>query len=199
MNEVPLMTTRWFRFLALLPILVLAACGAESPSQPAATSGRSSLPAASAPGEPAVSTDPSSGAGADGDVAHVCELLSDADIVELTTLEVDTVEARPAGGIFENACWWALAGGGVVQAEIVLGVFEPGGREYYDTYYAPFIEANGQEPLEGVGYAGHIGSGIVTVVADDALVDLTWASVSDDSTTVPVALTERVVANLAGE
>jgi hypothetical protein len=195
--------TRRLSSVALAPILLLAACGGGSSSQPVAASGASSQPAASAPGASAASTDGGSGPAA-GDVAQACELLSDADILELTTWEVDTVEPGSTHGIFENGCDWMLAGGTSAgmgaPASITLGVLGTGGREYYDTYFAPFIEENGDEPLEGVGDVGLIGSlsGTAMAVQGDVLVDVQWIDLGSDETPVAVALLERVVANLAG-
>ena len=196
---------RWTRSLALTSILLLSACGGQSPIQPDATSGASSQPPASTPGAPPASTGPGASAGPDL-TGTACELLSDADIAELTPFEVHAVEARSAGGIYENGCYWALAGDAAtgsqgVQAEILLGVLAAGGREHFDTYLVPLAEGIGSEPLEGVGDVGLIGAGgnAVTIVDDDTLIDLQWIALSADTTAVPVALVERILENLAGD
>lgn len=190
--------TRSLRFLVLTPILVLAACGGTSPSQPVATSGAPSQAAGSTPGAPPASADPgrSAGAGPGG----TCELLSDTDIVELTSFEVDNVETRSHGGVYVNVCYWALADGGVVQAEILLGVLAEGGRAHFDTVLVPLAEGTGGEPLEGVGDAALVGSdgAFVAAVDGDVLVDLQWIELSGGSADVPIALMKRVLSNLAG-
>lgn len=72
-------------------------------------------------------------------------------------------------------------------------------RAHADTYIAPNAAALGLEPLEGVGDAVLTGSGgqAVMAVVGDTLVDLQWISLSTDTTDVPIALIERVLASLA--
>jgi hypothetical protein len=189
--------------MALAPILMLAACGGGTSSQPAATTGASPQSEASTPGSPAASADAGSGLPA-AEIGEACDLLSDSDILELTSWEVETVEAGPTHGIFDNGCNWMLAGGTSAgmgaPASITLGVRDEGGRAYYDTYFAPFIEENGDEPLEGIGDVGLIGSlaGTAMAVQGDVLVDVQWIDLGGDETPVAVALLERVLANLAG-
>lgn len=182
--------TRSLRLLVLAPVLLLAACGGASPGQPVATSGAPSQAAGSTPGAPPTSAGP----------GGACELLSEADIVELTSFEVDVVEMRSGGGIYVDGCHWALADDGVVQAEILLGVLAEGGRAHYDTVLVPLAEGTGGEPLEGVGDAALVGSdgGSVVAVDGDVLVDLQWFELSGGSADVPIALMKRVLANLAG-
>lgn len=193
--------------LALL--LLLTACGGGGASQPdtapVGSAGVSSRPVASAPASAMASIDTGSEAGA-GDVGTACELLSDADIAEVTTFVVNTVRADSAGGIFENGCWWTLAdssssGPEDVEGEIILGVLESGGRAHYDTYYAPYAFDAGAVPLEGVGDEGlmEAGGGAVTALKGDVLVNVNWIALSGDPAAVSVPLMERVLSNLAGD
>ena len=182
------------RFIALLPIILLAACGGAGPTVPGSTSAAASQQPA---GTSATGTAPTSGpAAAEG----ACALLSDADIAELTSLDIQTREARSAGGIYTEGCHWALADGGVVKVEIILGMLTEGAREHFDTVLVPLAEGLGGKPLAGLGddaLVGADGKG-VTAVVGDVLVDLQWVDASSDPTEVPVALMKRALANLAG-
>lgn len=188
--------TRLARLLVLSSIFLLAACGGASPSQPAATTGVASQ-AAGSPGAPPASVDPDPGGAGPG---GACDLLSEADIVELTPFEVDAVEARSAGGIYVNGCYWALADGGTVQAEIILGVLEQGGRAHFDTVLVPLAEGMGGRAIDGVGDAALVSSDGFSVAAvdGDILFDLNWIELSSGSSDVPVALMRRVLENRGG-
>ena len=211
------MMTRWLRFLALSPVLALAACAEGSASQPAAASVASSPPAASTPAAPVASTPAAPAASTDAGSgqaaidAQACELLSDADIVEETTWGVDTVEQGPVQGVFENGCNWVLAGGtsGMVPASITLGVMAPGGREYYDTFIVPFMEENGDEPLlnydNGRSFSapyiddGLVGSlsGTAMAVQDDVLVSIQWVDRGGEETSMALEVLSRALFNLS--
>lgn len=194
--------TRRLPLLALAPIvLLLAACSGQGPSRPGATAGGPSQGAGATPAAPPASTAPDSTAGPGGPgPGGACDLLSDADIAELTSLDIDVVEARSAGGIYVNGCYWALADGGVVQAEILLGVLAEGGRTHFDTVLVPLAEGMGGGPLEGVGDAAVLsGDGSsVAAVDGDVLVDLNWIELTDGSGDVPIELMKRALANLPG-
>ena len=203
------MTARWqaagWRPMALLSVVLLAACGGAPADQPRpdGASGSSAQPGASGSEAPAALAD--AGSGPEGATAPpACELLSESDIVELTTWGSETVTTAPQQGIFQNGCYWELAGGTSAgmgaPASITLGVMAAGGQQYYDEFFAPFAEENGDEPLVGVGDVGLIGSpsGTVMAVRDDVLVSLQWIDLGGDETPVAITLIERVLANLGG-
>ncbi|HET9852204.1 MAG TPA: DUF3558 family protein [Candidatus Limnocylindrales bacterium] len=182
------------RFIALLPILLLTACGGTGPTAPGSTPGPTSQQPASTPGTGTGSAASPGAAGA------ACALLTDGEVAELTSLEIETKEAQSAGGIYSNGCHWVLADGGVVKVEIILGMLTEGGRAHFDTVLVPLAEGLGGKPLAGVGddaLVGADGKG-VTAVVDDMLVDLQWIDASSDTTGVPVALMKLALANLAG-
>lgn len=191
--------TRRLRPLALTSIFLFTACGGVSPSQPVTPSGTPSQASGSTPEAPPASTNPVSTRGP-AEAGEACGLLSDADIMELTSFEVDVVEQRSAGGIYVSGCYWALTDGGVVQAEILLGVLPQGGRTHFDTVVVPVAEGTGGEPLEGLGDDAIVGSGGASVqaVTGDVLLDLNWLTPTSGSTDVPVALMKRALANLGG-
>ena len=190
------MTIQMMRWALLVALAVLiGACGA-TPTSTDPSPGRSteaSFPDASIP--PPGSVPPVAD---DAEAPDACGLLTDSDIAEITGWEVDTVEPGPAMGIYQNGCTWVLAGGSAAPAEIELGVLSPGGRSYFDTYFAPYAEDEGSEPLEGVGDVGLVGgiSGSAMAVQGDLLADVYWLDFGDGGDDVAIALLERVLANV---
>lgn len=142
-----------------------------------------------------------------------CDLLSDADILELTSWAVTTMEAGTTSGIYQNGCSWTLAGGNRasmgIPAEITIGVKAPGGRSYFDTYFhsdipdGPNIEEEGAKPLPGVGDIAFIEvssglKGTAMAVSGDALVDITYSDFDSKSENEVVStLLKRALENLA--
>lgn len=198
--------------VALLTVLLLAACGGAAQPEPSNADPGASQAAPSA-ASPSLASDPAappasagSGASGGGTASDACELLSDADLTELTTWSADVVEPGPQQGVFSNGCLWTLSGGTSPAlygpATISLGIVAPGGRSYYDRYFAPFAEEYGQEPLVGVGDAGLVDSFTSTILAvqDDAFVSIQWLDIgSENQVEMATLITERVLSNLAGD
>lgn len=128
------------RFLAILGLstaFLVAACGGGAtttagPGAPGATSGGT---ATQAPGG--------------GATIDPCALLTDEDIKAATGFSPIRETAGPTMGIFEVGCEWELDNEGGVPWSIVLGVRPEGGRDYYDSFFAPPVGEG--EVLEGVG------------------------------------------------
>lgn len=183
--------------IAVLMSTVLVACGDSDPSLGGDTTGRQ---ASTTSGSSSV---------------QACDLLSDADILELTSWAVTTMEPGTTSGIFHNGCSWTLAGGNRasmgVPAEITIGMKEPNGREYFDMHFhsnrpdGPNIEADGAEPLPGVGDIAFIKvaaglNGTAMAVSGDALVDITYSDFdSRNENEVATALLKRALKNLEGK
>jgi hypothetical protein len=198
--------------IALLTVLLVAACGGTARPEASSADAGAASPAASSAASPAPASDPappaSAGAGSagSGTASDACDLLSDADLAELTTWTADAVEPGPQQGVFSNGCLWTLSGGTSPAfygpATISLGIVVPGGRSYYDTYFAPFAEEYDQEPLVGVGDEGLVDSftNSVLAVQDDAFVSIQWLDIgSENQAEVAIALTERVLSNLGDD
>ena len=191
------------RLSVLVSLVVLAACGSAgaspSVSNTAAGSPGASGAASGGSGAP-VTTAGNSGSGG-GNVAQACTLLSDEDLVEVTGWGRAEARAGSTQGLFDNGCVWTLDGGSSqgIPATITLGILAPGGRAYYDTYFAPFAAENGDEPLEGLGDVGLLqDDGNVMVVDGDVLVSLFWLDALEDEPEKPVELVKRVLENLGG-
>ncbi|OGO59115.1 MAG: hypothetical protein A2V85_16980 [Chloroflexi bacterium RBG_16_72_14] len=195
------------RLACLAVTLIVAGCGGASPS--ALPTGTTTAPASGTASEPpgdlpAASADPEPGSTAGGEVAAACELLTTEDIVEVTGWKVAEVRAEMTHGLFENGCRWTLDGGPAmamgVPARIVLGVLSPGGRDYFDRYFAPFAAENGDEPLEGLADVGlRQSTGSVMAVLGDVLVAVQWLDGTASQSDKPVDIVRRVLENVAGE
>lgn len=119
--------------------------GTSATAGPAGTTGTSGVagtPAGAATTGPVVASGTGNGNGNGVTNARACDLLSDADLQEITQLSVLAKTDTAADTIFENFCRWNLAG-----AEIDLGVISPGGRAWYDEHIAIL---NGLEPVTGL-------------------------------------------------
>lgn len=191
--------------VALVLAVLLAACGGTAGAPSAEDAGASDAGSAAA-SQPAPSTEmdapaPSVGTDVIGSI-DACELLPDEEIAELTTWTPELERSGPQLGVFPDGCYWELAGGTSaemgVPASITLGVRAEGGRAYFDTYFEPYAEENGEEPLDGVGDVGLIGelAGTVMAVQGDVLVSVQWIDFGGDETSMAIALLERALANL---
>lgn len=125
--------------------------------------------------------------GAPAAAVRACDLLSDADIEELTGSTVVEKLDNVLDTTYANHCRWNLKAG-----EINLGVVAPGGRTFYDERIG-FI--NGLEPVEGLD--AEIATlqdltGSIFAVKNDVLVDIfTIGIVAPD-----VDIVARVLENL---
>ena len=180
------------RLVALLAIgLFVAACGVGG-----APTASSAVPPASVV---AASAGAGSSSSAVGSTVEACDLLTEADILELTELEVDEAVPGPAMGVFENGCEWSLTGETATSpTSITLGVLVPGGRRLWEVSFEPFGDEPGTETIEGLGDGAHVGEvDDVIAVQGDALVSLQFLAGFGTSDDLPVELTRRVLLNLA--
>lgn len=198
--------------VALFLVVLLVACGggaAGEPSSADATPGTSSAAEsqaeASAPAVPQASAGDSSG-GDGGTATDVCALLSEEDLIELTTWGAETVEPGPQQGIFRDGCLWTLTDGSSAAiygpATISLGVVSPGGRSYYDTYFAPFAEEYDQEHLTDVGDEGLADTftNSVLAVQGDSFVSVQWLDFNSEANQLDIAkaIAQRALSSLTG-
>lgn len=140
---------------AFVITLSVVACSGASPS------GGGQTPLATPPPSTDLPTQPSQApTGADNDAAGspgatgvaACSLLSDDDVMAATGHRVVGRQPGPTFGIFENGCVVDLDDeGSPSNLDIQIGIIQPGGQRYYDTYFKPFAAENGQEPVPGVG------------------------------------------------
>jgi hypothetical protein len=184
--------------LGILTTLVLAACGGgtaatSGPGGPGATSGGSTT---QGPGGGTTTQAPGG-----GETVDACALLTAAEIEDVTGLVANTGLPGPQAGVFASGCLWELIDeDSMVPPSFTLGVMTTGGKDYYDTYFAPFNDEAGYEPIEGLGdIAVDADFGAVHVVSGDAFFQVQYIGGGfgpDDSTTLATELAKRVVANL---
>lgn len=185
--------------LAVLAFLV-AACGGGAPTAAPGetTSGGASQGPGSATHPPAGATQPP-GPGATVDP---CALLADADIEAATGATVDEATSGPQFGIFASGCNWALVDeDSIVPPSIALGVMTVGGLSYYQTYFEPFNEEYGYEPVEGVGdVAVDAEAGSLLVVSGDAFFNIQYlgGGFGGDDTAIATELAKKIVESLGG-
>lgn len=179
--------------VATITTILLAACGGgtatSGPGGPGATSG---TPATQAPGGGAVTQAPDQ-------TVDACALLTAADIEAGTGLAAKPGLSGPQGGIFPSGCLWELVDDdSIVPPEVTLGVISPGGRDYYDRYFAGLGDP-GYEPIEGLGdLAVDAQFGAVLVVSGDVFFQVQYigGGFGDDDTAVATKLSRKVIANL---
>ncbi|HET9852794.1 MAG TPA: hypothetical protein VFP56_09840 [Candidatus Limnocylindrales bacterium] len=116
--------------------------GTSTTAGPTGTSGVAGTPAAGTTTGPAATSGTGNGNGNGVTNARACDLLSDADLQEITQSAVIAKTDTAADTIFANFCRWNLPG-----AEIDLGVVSPGGRAWYDEHVAIL---NGLQPVSGL-------------------------------------------------
>ena len=175
--------------------LLATACGGGGATSPGASAASSAAPLAS-PGasHPA---DPGSNSGPVGASVEACDLLSDDDIIELTSLEVGSATPGTTQGVWRNGCEWKLGENSIDS--LVLGVLQPGGRAMWDRSFKPFGDEMGQEPIEGLGDEALLGEdNDVMAVQGDALVSIQFLSYSKPSDEDVINLVRRVLENLSG-
>ena len=76
----------------------------------------------------------------------------------------------PQAGVFASGCEWELVDeDAMVPPTISLGVMQPGGKDYYDRYFADMNDNAGYKPIDGLGdIAVDADFGAVHVVSGDA-------------------------------
>lgn len=197
-------TPRPLLSLSLASSLLLAACGGGA----AATGGPGSGPtggaipsagptAASALTQPpAGSVTPAPGQGA---AIDACKVLSAADIKAITDHEVATSVPGNNFGTEGDGCQWDLKdAGAMIPPSVTLELKSPGGRDYWDRYFKPFITAENNKPIDGVGDEAFTGFGnVATVVVGDAFFEVQYIGSSNDPDGLEVDIARRVAENLA--
>jgi hypothetical protein len=166
------------RLLPAACVLLVAACGSGATSGapggptapvPAATAARTPGASVATDAAPAVGTP--GGAPVAGQAVQACDLLTDADIEQVTGYGVLTREPGHVMGIFPNGCLWELGSESETTLwTIDVGVISPGGRHYFDTYLS-FPDMT--DPVPGLGDAAVTDDGgSITAVKGDSLVSV---------------------------
>jgi hypothetical protein len=176
--------------------IVATACGGGG-------AGPSNAPTASAAPPDSVAGSAPSGAGSSSgpvdSTAAACDLLTSADIKELTDLDVDEAVPGPAMGVFENGCEWTLSGDAASRESVItLGVLAPGGLAMWERSFKPFGDEMGMTTIEGLGDEAQLGDvDDVIAVEGDTLVSLQFLGDFGMPEDLPVELTRRVLENLS--
>jgi hypothetical protein len=193
---VPATTTNQLRacLLAGAAIFALAACGggaaATGPNGAGASSGggATNAPDTSTPIGGGATQAPGGGATVDA-----CALLTADDIKSVTGYAVAKATGGPQGGVFASGCEWELVADEIVPPSILLGIMTEGGKDYYDKYFAPFDNAEGNTPITGLGdVAMDVGFGTVHVVKGEAFFNLQYLGQKDHE----IDLARKLVAHL---
>lgn len=159
--------------------LVLAACGGPAattgPGGPGATAAGDGATQGSGgtqnPGGGTATTPPTGGGG----TVDACTLLTADDIKAVTGYAV--AKARPTAQniVFPSGCEWELVAKEIVPPSIVLGIMTTGGKAYYDTYFKPYNEEQGNTPIAGLGdEAVDVDFGAVMVLKGENLFNLQY-------------------------
>ena len=169
-----------FAMVIALAATALAACGGAPPAATSAGPGGSSAPAT----------------GAAPTIARACELLTDADIQEITGTTVVSRDDNVADTVYANHCRWTLQRPDGGSGTLDLGVLSPGGRDRYDHTGGDA----GLEPIDGLP-ADDAGTddltGSIFAVRGDTMVDVFTVTLAL-STATEVEVTRRVLERLFG-
>lgn len=178
--------------LAATAAIAITACGSG-----AATSGPGG-PAATAAGGDSATQAPGGGAATrqpgGGPTTDACALLTDDDIKAVTGYAVAKKTPGQQGGIFVDGCLWDLtAPSEIVPPSIALGIMTTGGKAYYDAYFKPYNEEQGNTLIPGLGdEVVDAGFGVIQGIKGDAFFNLQYLGESD----LELDLAKRLVANL---
>jgi hypothetical protein len=166
--------------------------GGCSGAPPVATPGADGSPASQP--TPGASAPPPAGGGS---TIAACDLLTDDQISQVLGLAVQSKEAGPVLGIFPSGCEWTLED----DSSVTVGVIAPGGRNYYETFFEPFI-GDGEpgslvESVPGIGdKAGRSDTGGIMAVKGDTLVSVEIFVFPSADDAVAEALTQAILARL---
>lgn len=116
-----------------------------------------------------------------GQTVDACSLLTAEDIKAVTGYAIDKAVPGPQGGVFASGCEWGLiAENEIIPPSIVLGIMTTGGKAFYDQFFAPFENADGNKPISGLGdKAIDVGASTVQVIKGDAFFNLQYLGKQD--------------------
>lgn len=175
---------------AALAAIVLAGCGGGTPG-PSGVAPTGAVPTAAAPTSAGPNPTPPPAT-----TSRACDLLSDADLEELTGSTVVSKDDNVADTVYANHCRWTLQRADGGMGELDLGVLSPGGRDRYDHTGGP----SGLEPIDGLP-ADAAGMDDLTnsvfAVRGDTMVDLFALGLGLDAD-AKVAIVRRVLEHLGG-
>jgi hypothetical protein len=179
--------------LSLL-IAVIAGCAGTTAATSAPGGTTPSGPgggATQSAGGPASTPAPSTGGG--GTPVDACSFLTADDIKAVTGYAISTTRATASDMVFPSGCEWELTAKEIVPPSIVLGIQTSGGKAYYESYFKPFKDQEGNTPIDGLGdEAIDVGFGAVVVLKGDTLFNLQYLGVDDHE----VELAKKLVAHL---
>ena len=181
--------------------IAIAACGGGA----AATAGPAGSRSSNAPAGAGGATEAPGGvasqaAGGAGGAQDPCSLLTADDIKAVTGHAVSKATDSPHGGIFPAGCEWELiAPDESVPPTILLGIMAQGGKAYYEQYFEPYNQEQGNTPIAGLGdKAVDSGFSTVLVVKGDTFFNLQYlqGDLGPDSG-LQVELAKKLVAHLS--
>jgi hypothetical protein len=170
--------------LSAVAVVGIAACGGS-----AATAGPATQPPGQATQQPA-----GGGPAGGGPAVDACALLTDDDIQAVTGYSVANKRPGPNGGVFAAGCEWELnADNEIVPPSIVLGIMTSGGKAYYESYFKPFNDEEGNKLIPGVGdEVVDAGFSVIQGVKGDAFFNLQYLGQGSHE----LELTKRLVTHL---
>jgi hypothetical protein len=162
-------TRRLHATLGLATMFALAACGGTS-----AVATNAGGPAATIATTAAASSGGGGiGTGVPGEAVDACGLLTDSDIKAATGFSPTRHAGGAQLGIYQFGCEWELDNEGAVPWSIVVGATRPGGRDYYDRYFAPPVGEG--DVLQNVGDdAIQDDTGLVNAVKGDTVFTVSY-------------------------
>jgi hypothetical protein len=155
---------------------IAAGCGGGAPAAASADPASvAEVPTGTGPaGAASAPTGSDAGGGDQAGSLSACELLTDADIEELTDRTPVRREPGVAMGVYQDGCEWAFdeeAGLGLVQ--LVVGTVPTGGRSLWERSFAGIADDAGMEPVRGIGEeAFRQGAGSFSAIQGDRIVDV---------------------------
>jgi ABC-type glycerol-3-phosphate transport system substrate-binding protein len=161
-------------------VIALAGCGSGAASQ-------------GAPGVPGQATHDASAGSPASAAGAACDLLTDAQIKELTGHEVEAKEAGKTLYTATNGCTWTLKSAVDNPTVVVIGVIDPGGKTMFDNLFGATGDAN---RVTGLGDAAIQVNDQVIFVRGDTMVALMYSTFPLDQESGR-KLAEAVLARLA--
>lgn len=173
---------------------VLVGCGGTPPPGTPATGSTAPGGATHTQPDGAASAPPAAGGGSS---IAACDLLTDDQITQVAGAgSVESMQAGPVLGIYENGCEWTLDDG----SSLTVGVIAPGGRQYFETYFEPFVgdDLMGLDELvSGIGdKAIRQDIGGIIVLEGDIMFDVQAVGLGADDEASARALAEAIAARL---